>query len=311
MDVRTLVLATLASLPLHGCVLFCHPPKDKFAIDTNVDPELVAAVDATPNPNLTRCDQVCRETYAQTSTWQVSEVKSCELTEATDDAPGHVTCEGVSLKFYCKGRRPLGHVEAAAQGGSCLGRQFAAMAHLEAASVVAFEQLQRQLAAWGASAELQGRCLAAAEDERRHAAWLTALAQREGCDVPEPRTVPHDAGLLAAAIQNATEGCVFETFAVVVASSWSEHAIDPRVRRIYRRIADDELRHAQLAWDLHGWFLDRLTPEERTRVEHAHERALASLPTRARQLFAATQDIAALPVTDAEQLASSFVELAA
>ena len=53
------------------------------------------------------------------------------------------------------------------------------------------------------------------------------------------------------------EGCIGETVAAVEAAEALEHAVDPMVRDALARIAKDELRHADLAWQFVRWALDR------------------------------------------------------
>ncbi len=43
------------------------------------------------------------------------------------------------------------------------------------------------------------------------------------------------------------------------------------------RIADDEISHAELAWDVARWLEPRLTPRARTRLTTARRRALRAL----------------------------------
>ena len=52
------------------------------------------------------------------------------------------------------------------------------------------------------------------------------------------------------------EGCIGETVAAVEAAEALEQAVDPAVRRALARITDDELRHADLAWQFVRWALE-------------------------------------------------------
>jgi hypothetical protein len=54
----------------------------------------------------------------------------------------------------------------------------------------------------------------------------------------------------------------------------------PGLRRVYRQIAADEARHAQLSWDIATWAETQLTPEAVERVNAAKEQALAELEER-------------------------------
>ena len=58
-----------------------------------------------------------------------------------------------------------------------------------------------------------------------------------------------------------------------------EHAADTATREAFATIADDEARHAQLAWELHSWLCAGLAPEARQRVEAARRARLDVLAT--------------------------------
>jgi hypothetical protein len=194
---------------------------------------------------------------------------------------GRVQCAGV-VQPECTGRRPLGHIEACGISGDAVARCFARFAHLEAASVIAFLQLRRQLSEWGASRSLIERCEAAARDEVRHAVIMARFAGARGARVCAVRLSPTEEDVLTVALHNAVEGCVSETWGALIAHVQATHARDPDVRAACASIAADETRHAQLAWELHRWFLNRLGAEERRAVVVAQRRAIADLPIAAR-----------------------------
>jgi rubrerythrin len=83
--------------------------------------------------------------------------------------------------------------------------------------------------------------------------------------------------MLEVALNNAVEGCVYETWAACLATHQAVTAPDAVLRRIFAKIARDEVRHAQLAWDLHEWFLTQLSPEEAQQVQAAQHQAMAAL----------------------------------
>jgi hypothetical protein len=152
------------------------------------------------------------------------------------------------------------------------------MAHMETVSITAFEELADQLQAHGAPQDLVDRCRAAAEDERLHARLLGALASRHGGRF-EGETIPcqSSADLLTIAMHNATEGCVNEAWAACLATHQALMATDPMIRHAFKRIAQDEVRHAQLSWDMHAWFLTQLSPADQRLVHAAQADALATL----------------------------------
>ena len=162
---------------------------------------------------------------------------------------------------------------------STLGAFLARAAHLEAASVCAFEELRAALEELGAPRELARRAGDAARDERRHARATTRLAKRHGATraavrVRRSRRPPTLEDL---ASENAVEGCVRETYGALVASWQSLHAHDAEVARAMRPIAEDETRHAALAWAILRWSTPLLSPSARTSVSESLERAANGL----------------------------------
>jgi rubrerythrin len=159
-----------------------------------------------------------------------------------------------------------------------LGSFFAGVAHLEAASVVAFEVLGDDLGRLGAPAELVAAARRSARDEVRHARVTARIARRHGAEPPVVQGVRRRArGLLAVAIENAVEGCVRETYGALVASWQAAHAGDPRIARAMGRIARDEARHAALAWAIDRWMEPRLDRSSRRAVLAARNRAVRTL----------------------------------
>ncbi len=184
------------------------------------------------------------------------------------------------------GRRPAGFVrKGRAPATSALGRYFAEMAELEAASVYAFERLARELRVHRAPARLVRAARLAAGDEVRHTRAMKRLAVRYG-GRPRPVLVrPSKARKLAlVARENTVEGCVRETFGAVVASWQAAHARDASIRRYMTRIAFDETRHAALANAVAEWAEEHLPPREKTRIVKARRDAMVAL---ARQVTAA------------------------
>lgn len=177
------------------------------------------------------------------------------------------------------GRRPQGLEPAASSSSaSSLGDFFAQAAHLEAASVHAFRYLHEELTELGAPEALLARVEQARRDEVRHARTTARLARRFGGTVARARVRPRaPRSILEMALENATEGCVGETYGAVVASYQALTAEDAEVRAAMLRIAQDETAHAQLSWDLLAFYAERLTPEECAEVEAARARAIASL----------------------------------
>jgi hypothetical protein len=179
------------------------------------------------------------------------------------------------------GRRPAGLLPADAfsRPARSLGAYFAGCARLEAASVVAFERLERDLARLGAPRRLRARARKAALDERRHAALAGALAERFGATALPARVEPGERrpSALGLALENAVEGVVRETYGAAEALLRASRAGDEGVRRAMRRIAIDECAHAMLSWDLSAWLASRLDARGKARVRRASRRAVAEL----------------------------------
>jgi hypothetical protein len=319
MQIRDAVLAALAVVPLSGCssIWNCHPDREEFSLDQALTAAELDELFGFPKEDweTLTCERICASVYLSERQWEGADVESCTLTlpENPDGSgmPGHLVCEGVGFEYYCEGRRPLGHVE----GGDehCpdpLGRSLAAMAYLEAASVLAFEQLATRLEAWDAPPELIAGCRAAALDEQAHARWLTALAVQRGASVPTPKLergqVPADR--FSVAMHNAVEGCVHESFSALLAACYARAAASQVLRRVFARLASDEARHGQLAWDLHEWLRGQLSAEAAAQVDSARADALAQLPTRARMLARLPIALGPPSPEHAEALAQVFVE---
>ena len=155
----------------------------------------------------------------------------------------------------------LDHLDALTR--DALARAWADDAAAEHASIAAFARFTLQLLVLGAPADLLVEAQAALADEVEHARLCYALASAYagtplgpgGLSVDGALTAPVD--LTAAALATFYEGCVGETFAAVEAATAAAHARDPAVAAILQHIADDECRHAVLAWRFLAWTLAR------------------------------------------------------
>ena len=179
------------------------------------------------------------------------------------------------------GRRPAGLVGRRATGGCVTGRYFASAAYLEAASVPAFRQLATELAVFGAPEQLRLAAERAMRDEIRHARVMTKLARQHGAHVPVVRIRRVGARSLEAfARENAIEGCVKETYGAAIALHQADHANDLVLRTTMRAIARDELRHAELAWQVDRWARMQLAPRASARICSTRLRAADRLIAR-------------------------------
>lgn len=182
---------------------------------------------------------------------------------------GSERCWADGLGRMPSGRRPAGLVEGPTE-------RLLALAHLEAASVVAFERLAVDLARLGAPASLVARTRRAAGDERRHA---RAVARLAGQPVPAVAVAPESApSLFEIALENAVEGCVNETFGALLAWHQAHHA-PPPARQVFARIAPDETTHGALAWAIHRWVWPQLSGAEQAQITRAMAEAAQALTT--------------------------------
>ncbi len=176
------------------------------------------------------------------------------------------------------GRRPVGLMNADIPEKPSVMQWFAHATHLEAASVAAFRLLRRDLRAHGAPRALLRQASRAAREEKRHARRMRALAKRAGVASPVPIVVSTPVPSLEEMVcQNATEGCLRETFGALVARYQSDHARDAEFAVVMRRIAKEEAHHAALAHRVDAWARKRLSPDARRRIGLAQQTAARDL----------------------------------
>jgi hypothetical protein len=229
------------------------------------------------------CETLCPPVSESGATWVAGDLLSYCMILTGCPRPGCTTnelrCEYGIPGCTATGRRPRGLRSLQERHAlSPAGRFLVRMAHLEAASVIAFERLAHELEAHGAPWRLRRSALRASRDEVRHARIATRLAKRAGGSVREPLVrKSRERSLVAMAVENAVEGCVNETFGAAIAMAQSMAAPDPRLRAAMRQIARDEMRHAQLAWSVAEWVDRRLSEPERAWVTKARTRAARAL----------------------------------
>ena len=177
--------------------------------------------------------------------------------------------DGRRYQELADGAAPVGRDVA-----SCLAR----MAFFEAASVDAFALLERDLGLLNAPESLVRGCREAKRDEARHAQLATNLATRYGARVvaPEPPSAP-PRSLEALATENAVEGCVRETFGVLIGMWQSVSAPTADLRAFFAALTTDELRHASLSARVDVWARAGLSADALRRVDAAKDAALREL----------------------------------
>ncbi len=160
-------------------------------------------------------------------------------------------------------------------------------AQLECASIPAFLQLACELAWHGAPWVLVQRALDAVRDEAFHAdacAKIASMHLVERLTPVLPDVTPRaPGGLIRLAVESWLDGCLGEGRAARAAARASTGAASERLAALQRRIARDEERHAELAWDVLGWALVRGGDDVREAlraVRNVHaEPALATEPS--------------------------------
>lgn len=165
-----------------------------------------------------------------------------------------------------------------------LAERWTSAALAEHASVASFARFVLDLSALGAPPALVLEATAAMQDEVRHAQLAFGLASAYAEYPIGPGPLPMHglvAGGDAESIVRAAvrEGCVEETLAAAEAELAATRATDPAVRAVLSLIADDEARHAVLAWRFVDWAVGRdasLAAVVREELGHAMERADAA-----------------------------------
>jgi hypothetical protein len=166
-------------------------------------------------------------------------------------------------------------------------------ARAEHASVASFARFALELMALGAPADLVRGAQLAMGDEIAHAELCFGVARALTGDDVGPGPLSLD-GLqmgaidpVAVAVATVVEGCVNETLAAALALAELEAAEDADVVRALTKIAEDETRHAGLAWRTVAWMIRRFGEPVREAVIEAlrvarpfsiDDRVLAGVP---------------------------------
>jgi hypothetical protein len=132
---------------------------------------------------------------------------------------------------------------------------------LEHASIASFAVFTLELMAVNAPPDLILLAQEAARDEIEHAKMTFAIASFLAGKSIGPSALPianvlPKTTLAEIAASTVRDGCVGETIASLVAAAQSEEASDPRIQSTLAKIAEDEARHAELAWRFVRWAID-------------------------------------------------------
>jgi len=216
----------------------------------------------------------CPTTVQYDALMQTLEYTYAEAIELLSSADGVCVYKRVQ---YCPGGRPFlveGQARVAAlrrKGGrarpgdpirEALAAAFSADALAEHASIAAFARLSLQLMAHGAPLDLIVRSQRASLDEARHAALCLREARRHAGTKLDWAPLPlEDARLTVTEeellITNVLEGCIGETLAAAHARARAAGARSQRLQKELLRLAEDEERHATLAFGILRWQLER------------------------------------------------------
>ena len=131
---------------------------------------------------------------------------------------------------------------------------------MEHASIAAFARFSLELLALGAPADLVRDAAHAMADEQRHAELCFALAGAYagvplGPGALDVRSCLKDVSLASVLVTTFLEGCLGETIAAVEARERARQVRDAALEATLSRIAEDESRHAALAWRFVKWAL--------------------------------------------------------
>lgn len=206
-------------------------------------------------------------------------LRSVDKGPAPDPSGGNLCCYGTQVEFVCVVGRalpsedgplvaPFDHAKRgwseenlmpcvdglSADQRNLIAERWIRDGLFEHASIASFSRLALALLASSADADLIRATHEAALDEVRHAKQSLSLAAAYRGEnispraLPLPEALPLGADLVELAVASVVEGAVGETLAAVLAAEQAAVAEDPAVRRVLLGIADDESRHAELAF---------------------------------------------------------------
>lgn len=163
-----------------------------------------------------------------------------------------------------------------------LAAYFARAAQFEHASIAAFARFTLELMAFGAPPDLVDAAREAMADETRHARLCFTLASHYAGRPLGPGSLDLTGRLAATSLEEAVEatvleGCLGETLAAIEAAVAASTVEDPALAAVLARIADDERRHAELAWRFVAWAVRAGSPAVRTRAAAALEARMRAL----------------------------------
>lgn len=145
---------------------------------------------------------------------------------------------------------------------AALVRHFTQWALAEHASIASFARFSLHLLSFGAPAELVERAIAAMQDETRHARLGFGVVTALSGAAVRPAELRIDGALGGTTLEEALrltvrEGVIGETLAALEARLAAEVVSIPSMKEPIRRLAEDESRHAALAYAFAAWAVSR------------------------------------------------------
>ena len=215
------------------------------------------------------CSQLCQEETGMYYDY----LCSCDYTGTDEQGMHPITCEYTVCAVEGRGHADIQKL-CSATGKSALSRYFIRSYHAEASSVAAFLQLRAELEKHNTPQNLLDRCLIAAKEEVHHARMMAKFVKDCGAALPELNFgCPKSRDLYEIALDNAVEGCIFESYSALKAQYQAIHATDSRILVAMKMIAKDETKHAQLAWDIHHHLMTQLSDQEQQKIHQAQQKA--------------------------------------
>ncbi len=294
------LLAAIVALP---ALANCYPPCTDRVTDTTSQPDHATACeiiehvgDSMAGLTAAFCQSICADPR-MTCSLDTAYLQAFQLANEAGGSGGGGGGGDGSSKYVCpaetptvtcslfesaadlcvSGRRPAGLSDPRVDG-TAIGAYLATSAHLEAASILAFQILRAELSALGAPRDLLEAALSAETDEVRHTAMMTRIAAKYGALVPELEVASAGSrSAVAIAVENMIEGVVRETFGAAIALFQADHAADPELRAAMRAIAVDECAHASLAFRTAKFLDGHLDAADRARVEAGKHEAMRGL----------------------------------
>jgi hypothetical protein len=216
---------------------------------------------------------------------RVAEV--CERDDWMTAPPSYTPAQGTEAVSPASGTQLIASAHAYGtldpQARARIATAWARDAAMEHASIASFARFTLELLALGAPGDLVLAAQDATRDEVEHARACFGVASRYAGKNLGPGkldvTGASPALDLAAVVRAAVvEGCIGETLSALLAEARLARAEDDDVRGALRRIANEEARHAELAWRFVGWAIVAGGDPIRAAAARAFAETVASPP---------------------------------